>query len=108
MLFMRPLLTLLLISFASLQVNAQEKQKPIKVLVISAHPDDETSMAATIYKIIHEQGGVVDQAVVTNGEGGYWYSLLAESYYNLKLTDEKIGRENLSRIRKQELLNAGK
>lgn len=88
--------------------TGQSSSQPLKVLVVVAHPDDETAMAATIYKITHEQGGIVDQAVITNGEGGYKYSLLAESYYHLKLTDEKIGRENLPRIRKQELMNAGK
>lgn len=94
--------------FNSSIIVAQNVNPPIKVLVVVAHPDDETAMAATIYKITHEQGGIVDQAVITNGEGGYKYSLLAESYYNLKLTDEKTGRENLPRIRKQELMNAGK
>lgn len=79
-----------------------------KILVVTAHPDDETAMAATIYKVTHELNGVVDQCVITNGEGGYKYSTLAEAYYNLELTDEKIGRENLPRIRKQELINAGK
>lgn len=98
----------LFFSFFSTSASSQTIAKGAKVLVIVAHPDDETIMAATIYKITHEQGGIVDQAVMTNGEGGYRYSLLAELYYNLKLTDEKIGRENLPRIRKQELLNAGK
>lgn len=88
--------------------TGQSSSQALKVLVVVAHPDDETAMAATIYKITHEQGGIVDQAVITNGEGGYKYSLLAESFYHLKLTDEKIGRENLPRIRKQELMNAGK
>lgn len=83
-------------------------QHPVKALVVVAHPDDETAMAATIYKITQEQGGVVDQAVITNGEGGYRYSLLAEPYYHLKLTDESVGRMHLPRIRKQELINAGK
>ena len=86
---------------------AQVKTGP-KVLVVTAHPDDETGMAAVIYKITHELNGTVDQCVITNGEGGYKYSTLAEAYYNLELTDEKVGRENLPRIRKQELVNAGK
>jgi len=79
-----------------------------RVLVVVAHPDDETAAAATIYKITHELSGLVDQCVITNGEGGYKYSTLAESYYGLELTDETIGRANLPRIRKQELMNAGK
>ncbi len=80
----------------------------LRVLVVTAHPDDETGMAATIYKITHELGGMVDQCVITNGEGGYKYSTLGDAYYGLELTDEKVGRENLPRIRKQELMNAGK
>src|SRR5689334_2957456 len=84
--------------------NAQ----PPRVLIVNAHPDDEIACSATVYKITHELKGIVDMAVITNGEGGYKYSTLAEAYYNLELTDEKVGRENLPRIRKQELMNAGK
>ncbi len=83
-------------------------QSAPNVLIVIAHPDDETGFAATVYKITHEQHGNIDLALITNGEGGYKYSTLAESYYNLELTDEKVGRENLPRIRKQELMNAGK
>ena len=86
---------------------AQQPTGP-RVLVVVAHPDDETIAAATIYKITHELNGLVDQCVITNGEGGYKYSTLAESYYGLELTDEAVGRANLPRIRKQELMNAGK
>ncbi len=78
------------------------------VLIVIAHPDDETIFGATVYKITHELHGNVDLALITNGEGGYKYSTLAENYYHLELTDEKVGRENLPRIRKQELMNAGK
>ena len=89
-------------------VFSQQSITGPKVLVITAHPDDETAMAATIYKITHELNGLVDQCVITNGEGGYKYSTLAEAYYGLELTDEAVGRANLPRIRKQELMNAGK
>jgi N-acetylglucosamine malate deacetylase 2 len=80
----------------------------IKALVVIAHPDDESTFAVTLYKIAKEQKGIVDIAVITNGEAGFKYSTLAENYYGLELTDEKVGRENLPRIRKQELMNAGK
>lgn len=79
-----------------------------KVLVVTAHPDDETGMAVVIYKITHDLKGSVDQCVITNGEAGYKYSTLANDYYGLDLTDPEIGRANLPRIRKQELINAGK
>lgn len=97
-----------LLLFIAVCFQMQAQKTGPKILVVTAHPDDETAMAATIYKVTHELNGVVDQCVITNGEGGYKYSTLAEAYYNLELTDEKIGRENLPRIRKQELINAGK
>ena len=81
---------------------------PPRVLIVVAHPDDESCFAATTYRIAKELGGTVDQAVLTNGEGGFRYSLLAEPYYGLKLTDEAVGRAHLPAIRKQELLQAGK
>jgi LmbE family N-acetylglucosaminyl deacetylase len=77
-----------------------------KVLVVTAHPDDETAFSVTMYKVAHELHGIVDQCVITNGEGGYKYSTLAEDYYHVELTDEKVGRQKLPQIRKQELMNA--
>ncbi len=78
------------------------------VLVVDAHPDDETAYAAAIYKITHDLHGVVDLVVITNGEAGYKYSTLANEYYHLNLTDEKVGRKYLPGIRHKELVNAGK
>lgn len=82
--------------------------RPPKVLIVIAHPDDESGFACTVYKIAHDLHGTVDLALVTNGEGGYKYSTLAEAYYGLALTDEKVGRAHLPAIRKKELMNAGK
>ncbi|MEX1012705.1 MAG: PIG-L family deacetylase [Waddliaceae bacterium] len=79
-----------------------------KILAVVAHPDDETQFAATLYKISHEMGGTVDVVMITNGEGGYKYSTLAEPIYHMKLTDEKVGRQRLPFIRKNEALNGGK
>lgn len=101
------MLITILLCWLALPAIAQQKE-PLRILLVTAHPDDETGFAATVYKVTKEMGGTVDQCVITNGEGGYKYSTLAESYYGLELTDEKIGRENLPRIRKQELMNAGK
>lgn len=78
-----------------------------KVLLINAHPDDESGCAATVYKITKELNGTVDLAVITNGEAGYKYSTLAESIYGVELTDEKIGRKHLPDIRKKELKAGG-
>ncbi len=101
------LLAVFLFLTFTLSANAQQP-KPPRILVVVAHPDDESCMAATIYRVAKELGGKVDQAVITNGEGGYKYSTLAEKYYNLPLTTEEVGRANLPDIRKQELLNAGR
>ena len=78
------------------------------MLIVIAHPDDESGFSATIYKITKELHGTADLFLVTNGEGGYKYSTLAESYYGKNLTDEDSGRYYLPQIRKQELQNAGR
>ncbi|MGA8366661.1 MAG: PIG-L family deacetylase [Candidatus Acidiferrales bacterium] len=79
-----------------------------RVLIVVAHPDDESCFSVTVYEITHNLGGTVDQLVITNGEGGYRYSLLAESYYHAPLTEEAVGRAMLPEIRKQEVMNSGR
>src|SRR4051794_16442725 len=78
-----------------------------KVLLVVAHPDDEYAVAATVYRITHELAGIVDQFIITNGEGGFRYSQLAEAVYGARLTDEATGRSRLPEIRKKEALAAG-
>ncbi|MBC8144672.1 MAG: PIG-L family deacetylase [bacterium] len=92
--------------FASAKAVAQT-DSTLRVLIVTAHPDDDAAFAATVYKITHDLRGHVDLALITNGEGGYRYSTLAESLYGLELTDEKVGREHLPTIRKRELMNGG-
>ena len=84
------------------------KASPPRVLIVDAHPDDEGIYAGTVYKIVHDLHGTVDLVVITDGEGGYKYSTLANEYYHLNLTDEKMGRKYLPGIRHKELINAGK
>jgi len=79
-----------------------------KVLLVVAHPDDEYNFAATTYRIARELGGAIDEVVITDGEGGYRYSLLAEKIYGVQLTSEEAGREHLPAIRRQETLRAGR
>lgn len=98
--------TLYLLSFFILQATLIASDTP-KVLLINAHPDDESGCAATVYKITKEMNGIVDLAVITNGEAGYKYSTLAESIYGIELTEEKIGRKYLPDIRKKELKAGG-
>ncbi|UOE50610.1 PIG-L family deacetylase [Mucilaginibacter sp. SMC90] len=104
--FIISVLLLLAVAFTD-EARAETGNLPARVLVVIAHPDDESTIAVTLYKIAKEQHGIVDLFVITNGEGGYKYATLAENYYGLALTDEKTGRENLPRIRKKELMNAG-
>src|ERR1035437_2046936 len=63
-----------------------------RVLIVAAHPDDETAFVGAVYKINHDLHGTIDLVVITDGEGGYKYSTLAEPFYHLQLTDEKIGQ----------------
>jgi LmbE family N-acetylglucosaminyl deacetylase len=80
----------------------------LKVLIVTAHPDDEAVFSATMFKITHDLNGIADILLVTNGEGGYKYSTLAEELYGRELTDEQYGRQALPSIRKKELMSAGK
>jgi len=86
---------------------AAEPHRQPRVLIVVAHPDDEYAFAATVYRITRELGGIADQVVITNGEGGYRYSVLAESIYRVSLTRESDGRAHLPSIRKAETLRAG-
>ncbi len=106
---MRSAILFLLVSgWAMAQAAPASAVAPPRALIVVAHPDDESCFAATVYEITHNLGGTVDQLVITNGEGGYRYSLLAESFYGLALTDEAIGRAALPEIRKRESLEAGR
>ncbi|MDO3626786.1 PIG-L family deacetylase [Mucilaginibacter sp. BT774] len=103
---MKKLLFLLLIfSFFGLAAFAQASQR---VLVVIAHPDDESVLSVTLYKLAKEQQVKVDLFVITNGEAGYKYSTLAEQYYGCPLTNQAAARKNLPAIRKKELREAGK
>jgi LmbE family N-acetylglucosaminyl deacetylase len=81
----------------------------LTVLVVIAHPDDETLFGGFIYALTHKLNVSVDLVCVTNGEGGFAHAGLAESFYgNIKLSEEEIGRTHLPRIRQQELLGSGR
>ena len=79
-----------------------------RVLLVVAHPDDEYFFSGTVYRITHDLGGVVDQVVLTDGRGGFRYSLLSQPLYHENLTDEAVAAEKLPEIRKQELAESGK
>jgi N-acetylglucosamine malate deacetylase 2 len=88
--------------------SGQTTDAPWKLLLVVAHPDDEYYFAATVYRIAQELNGIVDQVIITNGEGGYRYSSLAEKIYGVTLTDEATGRSRLPEIRRKEALAAGR
>jgi N-acetylglucosamine malate deacetylase 2 len=77
-----------------------------KLLLVVAHPDDEYYFAATVYRMAVQLNTQVDEIIITNGEGGFRYSTLAEPYYKKSLTVEAIGRKELPAIRRKETLNA--
>jgi N-acetylglucosamine malate deacetylase 2 len=77
------------------------------VLVIQAHPDDETSFPIILYKITHDLKGTVDLAQITDGQGGFNGSELGSVYYGYNLIDSTVGRSELPRIRKKEVMEAG-
>lgn len=98
-------LTVLLAFLLSALAHAQP---PGKTLIVVAHPDDEYYFAATVYRMAVQLGGTVDELVITNGEGGFHYSTLAEPFYGETLTTEESGRKELPAIRREETLKAGK
>ena len=83
-------------------------RKPVRVLLVVAHPDDEYEVAGTIYRISKELFGTVDQVIITDGEAGYRYSSLAVPYYGIDPTNEAVGRARLPGIRKEEARRAGR
>ena len=92
---------------ARAQTAGQSREPPPRVLLVTAHPDDDAAFAGAVYRITHHLKGTVDLALITDGSGGYRYATLAEPIYGLELTDEAVAREHLPRIRKQELMAGG-
>jgi LmbE family N-acetylglucosaminyl deacetylase len=87
--------------------SIDEDNSRVKVLLVVAHPDDESECAAFVYRVTHELGGTVDQVVVTNGAGGDKYSAPAQAFYRLPLKED-AWRKQLVRIRSRELIEAGR
>lgn len=98
-------ITLLL--FFSISITMVFGQGP-KILVITAHPDDETTFSVSLFKITKELKGTVDMAVMTDGGGGFADAQLGAMYLNIPITDSLVARTHLPMIRKQEILNAAK
>jgi LmbE family N-acetylglucosaminyl deacetylase len=77
-----------------------------KVLIVTAHPDDETMFPVTVFKITHELKGTADLALITDASGGF-NGMVASMYYGMNMLDSVIGRKNLPLIRKKEMMAAG-
>ena len=77
-----------------------------KVLIVTAHPDDETMFPVTVFKITHELKGSADLALITDASGGF-NGMIASMYYGMNMLDSVIGRKNLPLIRKKEMMAAG-
>ncbi|MEX2604227.1 MAG: PIG-L family deacetylase, partial [Gracilimonas sp.] len=106
---MKKLFILSLFLLSSAVVVAQDSllnYQP-KILLVTAHPDDDALFSATVFKTTHLLNGVVDLALMTNGEGGYTYSTLGNYIYNKELDKEEVGRQYLPGIRKKELMAGG-
>lgn len=106
---MRTTLLILFILIQPLWAQAQDSTityQP-KVLMVTAHPDDDALFSASIFKITRLLDGVADLALMTNGEGGYKYSTLGNYIYGKELDKEDTGRQYLPGIRKKELMAGG-
>ena len=101
-------MSLLAVTSFSSEATAQNLDYEPKVLLVTAHPDDDALFSATVFKTSHLLNGDVDLALMTNGEGGYKYSTLGNYIYDRQLDKEKVGREYLPGIRKRELMAGGK
>lgn len=98
---MRQLLPVIFV-FISLNTFAQGPN----VLIVTAHPDDETMFPVTVFKITHELKGSADIALITDASGGF-NGMVASSYFGMNMLDSTIGRKQLPVIRKKEMRESG-
>ncbi len=92
------LLRYILLLFTAVSALAQGP----KVLIVTAHPDDETMFPVTVFKITRELKGSADLALLTDASGGF-NGMVASSYFGMNMLDSAIGRKNLPRLRKKEI-----
>ena len=77
-----------------------------RILIVTAHPDDETMFAVTVFKTTRELKGAADLALLTDASGGF-NGMVASSYYGMNMLDSTLGRKHLPLIRKKEMMQAG-
>lgn len=90
--------------FLLLSLNALA-QGP-NILIVTAHPDDETMFPVTVFKITHELKGSADIALLTDASGGF-NGMVASSYFGMNMLDSTVGRKHLPTIRKKEMKASG-
>ena len=95
---------ILQILFYCMAINALG-QGP-KILIVTAHPDDETMFPVTVFKTTRELKGSADLALITDASGGF-NGMVASMYYGMNMLDSMVGRKNLPLIRKKEMMQAG-
>ncbi len=77
-----------------------------KVLIVTAHPDDETMFPVVVFKITRELNGSADLALLTDASGGF-NGMVASSYFGMNMLDSAVGRKNLPIIRRKEMKASG-
>lgn len=92
------------ILFLLLSLNALA-QGP-NILIVTAHPDDETMFPVIVFKITHELKGSADIALLTDASGGF-NGMVASSYFGMNMLDSTVGRKQLPAIRKKEMKTSG-
>lgn len=79
------------------------------ILVVIAHSDDETLFAGFLHSLKRRLHATIDPVCITNGENGFQhFGASAYLYDNLDLSNEKIDRQHLPGIQKQEMLNSAR
>lgn len=84
--------------------SAAAQDDVVEILAVQAHHDDELTYSASLYAITHFLNGAVDVAVLSDGSGGFDYSMLAEPIYDKTIAREPEARDVLPAIRKKEML----
>jgi LmbE family N-acetylglucosaminyl deacetylase len=104
-------LTILCMTLAFLAYSpgmaSEQKTSTTKILIVVAHPDDEYYFAGFVYRLTHEKHVLVDEIIVTSGEGGSRYADLGEPFYGKSfknLSDQKA----LTSTREAEAKSAAK